>query len=266
MPEQNKPTTPKIRIHPVLISNLSTAEMDEIWEFAFRYTDTTREIYERSLRLKQKVYLMRDRERGNLIGLGAVQVTKVTFEGRPYLIIFGGNVLIDEAYRGLNVIQRLGLQNYLSARLHHPFTPIYFLFDTFSYKSFLMLSRNLREFYPRRDRPTPEWILRFVDFLAEQRYGEAWDPLRGIVVGTGDRKLRDWVVPVATKELKRPTIGFFVERNPGFRKGDLLVCIAPLNLGNIRSMVGNMFRRILQKRRAKAQAEGTKREEAKKGG
>ena len=29
--------------------------------------------------------------------------------------------------------------------------------DTFSYKSYLLLVRNLAEYWPRRDRPTPAW-------------------------------------------------------------------------------------------------------------
>ncbi|HRE46470.1 MAG TPA: hypothetical protein PLD47_01990 [Aggregatilineales bacterium] len=111
-----------------------------------------------------------------------------------------------------------------------------------------MLSRNMKEFYPRRDRPTPEWYARFVDFLARQRYGEAWDAERGIVEGTGDRKLRDFVLPVSTKELKLPTLRFFLERNPGFQKGDLLVCIAPLSISNMLSVVTNTIRRTRKKR------------------
>ena len=34
--------------------------------------------------------------------------------------------------------------------------------DTFSYKSYLLLARNLAEYWPRRDRPTPAAIRRVV--------------------------------------------------------------------------------------------------------
>ncbi|HRE46472.1 MAG TPA: hypothetical protein PLD47_02000 [Aggregatilineales bacterium] len=108
MSNQPKPAIGKrIRLESLPVPTLTAAHVDDIWTFANRFTDTTREIYERSLRQKQKVYLIRDHDSGELVGLAAVQRYPVTFEGRRYVIIFGGNVLLADGYRGLNIIQRL---------------------------------------------------------------------------------------------------------------------------------------------------------------
>ena len=91
-------------------------------------------------------------------------------------MIYTAHVIIREAWRGLNLLQKLGARTFLATRLRHPLQPIYWFFDTFSYKSYLLLPRNFREYWPRREERTPERYAALIDQLAAQMYGGAWRP------------------------------------------------------------------------------------------
>src|SRR5207247_8984780 len=94
--------------------------------------------------------------RGVMVCIAAIDVYRAGFRSETSTIIFTSSVVIDEPYRRHNVIQRIGLRFYLRARLNHAFRPIYWFFDTFSYKSYGLLPRNFVEYWPRYDRPPPE--------------------------------------------------------------------------------------------------------------
>ena len=91
------------------------------------------------------------RMNGALLGMAAIDIYPAEFRGRKIVVISTAHVLIRENWRGRNLVQKLGLRTFLAARLRYPLRPIYWFFDTFSYKSYLLLPRNFRTFWPRRD-------------------------------------------------------------------------------------------------------------------
>jgi hypothetical protein len=157
-------------------------------------------------------------------------------------VIYTSHVLLREEYRGHNLIQRAGLLTFLRTRLRFPFRPVYWFFDTFSYKSYLLLPRNFREYWPRFDRQTPERERALMNQLATQFYGEAWRPAQGIVARSGRKRLRPETAPIDEK-LATPEVDFFVRANPGHAEGDMLVCLCPLKATNWLSVGVRALRR-----------------------
>ncbi|HEX6690162.1 MAG TPA: hypothetical protein VF110_03355 [Burkholderiales bacterium] len=205
---------------------------DEIWGLTQAYYDTDRDFVEARLRAHSSLGLIRAQAAGELVGMASVDVYEETFRGRRLAVIFTSHVLLREAHRGHNLIQRLGLRVFLQTRLRHPLLPIYWFFDTFSYKSYLLLSRNLREYWPRHDRPTPEWEGALMAHLAERMYGADWRPEQGIVARSGRKRLRAEAAPIDGEISRAPDLRFFVRSNPGHAEGDMLVCLCPLSLAN----------------------------------
>src|SRR5712664_936967 len=125
-----------IRILPV--AALTAKEWDGIWELTQIYVGTRRPFYEAKLRAFPEVALFRNRS-GALVGIVALDVYRADFRSETSTIPFTSSVVIDEPYRRHNLIQRTGFRVFLRARLRHPFRPIYWFFDTFSYKSYGLL-------------------------------------------------------------------------------------------------------------------------------
>jgi hypothetical protein len=152
-------------------------------------------------------------------------------------------VCLEPAYRGLNAVQRAGLFRLALKRVRHPFSRVYWYFDTFSYKSYLLLPRNLAEYWPRRDRPTPAWESGVIELLARRHGGEVFRPSAGIV-GPQGRRLRPGIADVPPRD-PDPEIQYFLDRNPGYAAGDRLPCLCPLNARNVAAIAWTAIRRVL---------------------
>src|SRR5262249_11451740 len=149
------------------------------------------------------------------------------------IIIFTSSVVADERFRGRHLVLKTGLRLLLREKLRRPFAPAYWFFDTFSYKSYLILARNLGEFWPRRDRATPAETFAFIDRLAAERYGPDWNRETGVVRRSGCKQLRAGTAPIEGALRTDPDVSFFEAANPGHPQGDMLVCLAPLSARNL---------------------------------
>jgi hypothetical protein len=226
-----------MRTAPVLISirptrSLSPAELDEIWALTARYVEIPRPRYEEKLLELPEVGLWRARG-GALVGLAGLDVYTVAWRARTRIIVFTSSVVTDEQYRGRNLVLRTGLRVLLREKRRRPLAAAYWFFDTFSYKSYLVLARNLREFWPRRDGATPPDTLAFIDELASRRYGPDWNRESGVVRRSGYKRLRSTTAPIDRALSSDPDVNFFEAANPGHREGDMLVCLAPLTVRNL---------------------------------
>jgi len=240
---------PAIDIDVRPTATLTPSELDEIWTVTDRYVETTRDVYEKKLKALPEVGLWRTRD-GELVGLVSLDVYRDAWNGRESIIFFTSSVVIAEAYRGRNLVVRTGLRMILREKLRRPWLPAYWFFDTFSYKSYLLLPRYFRHYWPRRDRDTPREVIAFVDHLARRRYGDDWISESGIVRRSGTKRLRGTTAPVDASTFADPHVRFFESRNPGHAEGDMLVCLAPLTLSNILgALTEAIVRRALRPRR-----------------
>lgn len=236
-------------------ASLTPGELDEIWAVTDRYVDTDRTIYEEKLRELPEVGLWRTRS-GELVGLVGLDVYRVAWNGQTRVIFFTSSVVIDERHRGRNLVLRTGLKAFFREKRRRPLQPAFWFFDTFSYKSYLILPRNLGEFWPRRDRATPPEVARFIDFLATERYGAAWSAATGVVRHSGSKRLRAGTAPIDENHRADADVRFFEQANPGHANGDMLVCLVPLTLMNLSGAVVRALLRPRARRRARQTGSG----------
>jgi hypothetical protein len=221
-----------VTIDVVPTAAVSAPTWDEIWRLTQTFYDTERDYAEGKLKEHQRTVLFRSGGQRALVGMVSMDVYPVVFRGRRLAGIYTSHVLLDERHRGHNLIQRVGLRTFLETRLRFPFRPIYWFFDTFSYKSYLLLPRNFREFWPRFDRQTPEREHALMNQLAAQAYGSAWRPAQGIVARSGRKRLRPETAPLEPKLAGTSDLEFYARANPGHADGDMLVCLCPLTAAN----------------------------------
>jgi hypothetical protein len=221
--------------------SLTPAQWDEIWILTEEFFDVDRAYAEAELRKRSRVALVR--MNGALLGMAAIEVYTESFRGEPLTVIATTHVLLRENWRGRNLLQKLGFRTFLAERLRHPLRPIYWFFDTFSYKSYLLLPRNFREFWPRHDQPTPEPRAALIAQLAARTYGPAWRPARGVVVRSGHKRMRETAAPLVLTRDSDPDLEFFARSNPGHADGDMLVCLCPLTLSNWLTLARKALRR-----------------------
>jgi hypothetical protein len=227
-------------------STISPAQWEEIWTLTQEFYVVERGYVEAELRKRQRIALFR--MNGAVLGMAAIDVHRHVFRGRKVVAIATSNVIIRENWRGRNLVQRLGFRTFLAARLRHPLRPIYWFFDTSSYKSYLLLPHNFRTWWPRFDESTPEPVAALMNELATRAYGPAWRPARGVVVRSGRKRMGATAAPLELTPESDPNLRFFATANPGHAEGDMLICLCPLTLANWLTLARHAYTR--RRRRA----------------
>ena len=213
-------------------SALTASVWNEIWTLTAAFFDTDRAYAEAKLKEHQLIALFRTKNEGALIGMASMDVYPVVFQGRRLAIIYTVHVLLYEEYRGHNLIQRLGLRVFLKTRLKFPFRSIYWFFDTYSYKGYLLLPRNFWKFWPHPERTMPKRERALMNHLALRTYASDWRPERGVVLRSDQKRMKSNVALLNVNVPLTPELKFFSQVNPGHAEGDMLVCLCPLTITN----------------------------------
>ncbi|MCB9688295.1 MAG: hypothetical protein H6735_24870 [Alphaproteobacteria bacterium] len=215
--------------------------------------DMSADDFAASVAAKDFAVAMRD-ESGEVVGTLVAAWTQVPHPrtGSPAWLLGVHHTSIRPAWRGKNVVQVSGLQLLFRHRMRHPLAPTYWLFDTFSWHSYLGMARNFPASWPTAARPSFPPDEAAIVRAAMAVYPEAWDEAAG-VLRWGGRKLRESeAVPPAERVASDPDIGFFVAANPGYVQGDCLVCLASLAWRHVAlaawtSFVGRPLRRVFRR-------------------
>lgn len=226
---------------------LSLADRDALFEVYSRSVEVERAAFDDAVTAADHVIEYRDRRHGVLRGMGLVSVIDAEHEGRPARVIWTGSVLIESAYRGQAAIETAAMAYLARELVRHPGARHFWFFDTFSYKSYLLMARNFEEFWPRPDRAMPEGDRALLEQLARARYGARWDPERGLAASAGKR-LKDGVAPMPRGSTD-PWIEYFARANPTAADGTVLVCLCPLHRRNLARLAQRWAERALAPRR-----------------
>lgn len=212
----------------VPVAALDAAARDAMWDlFARHYEDVTREAFDADLAEKRDVILARDAGDGSVQGFSTLAWARWRHEGRAFLAIFSGDTVVAPEYWGQRAVQNAFGAYFTRLKLRHPFTPLYWFLVSKGYKTYLLLTRNFPEHWPRHDRAMPAWERGALDLLARARFGDAWRPDEGVVrFGRPAGRLREGVAPLDEGVLAAPDAGFFHRANPGHARGDELACLA----------------------------------------
>ncbi len=227
------------------ISDLTVSQKNSMWEVFCRYYDNaSREAFERDLEQKTEVILLKDVKEGSIQGFSTLHFSKRIHEGKRVAVVFSGDTVIEKRYWGQSALQWRFFFYVIRKKLTHPFHRTYWFLISKGYKTYLLLTRNFVEYWPRYEEPTPPWQLSLIDTLSRERFSGAWVPERGVIDFKGTKDiLRESIAPIREELLKVPDIRFFVEKNPGHGKGDELCC-----LGRVDSRMAQVYPRKIIKR------------------
>ena len=115
------------------------------------------------------------------------------------------------------------------------------------HRTYRYLTSFARRYYPNWRYATPPETQELIDFLAQRKFGDAYKSDLGIVsFPSSQGHLRsDWA-EMSEHVTCKPNVRFFLERNPGFQRGDELVCLTELREDNLRAHVRREFSEALR--------------------
>jgi hypothetical protein len=209
--------------------------------YATYYDATSPALFERDLHDKDWVVVLRD-ESGMLAGFSSLAIVDATIGGRCLRAIYSGDTIIERAHWGTQALAFTWLRFAGSIKAQAPERPLYWFLIVKGHRTYRYLSAFSVHFYPHWQMPTPAWAHAIMQQLARQRFEEAYDSERGIVSFDRSRgHLRPVWAAVEPEEAARPDVAFFLRSNPGYTRGDELVCLTELSCSNLRPLARRVF-------------------------
>jgi hypothetical protein len=236
-------SAPSVHVTIRRIAELGQHDWAEIFDFGSDYFEGA---FITSIQGKRDLVRLRGDD-GRLLGIGALEIFDVTHAQRTVTVFHAGNAAFAEGTRGQGYVHRIGFRYFIRAKCRHPWRPVYVAFTTFSWRSYLSLTRNFRHYWPRHHTPLPAWEAGLYQQLGLRLLGEQYDPAAGVARNL-DRRLRPDIAAIPDRIAADPDVLHFVTCNAGYASGDVLLCLAPLSLANWWSAA----RRITLRRRRRA--------------
>ena len=218
----------------VSVADVTNSERDQMFSLMEAcYEGMERSVFEDDLREKQWVILLEDPIHHVVCGFSTQTLLEADVEGHPTRALFSGDTIVAPEYWARNPLAQVWGQFALSLIDADRPTPLYWFLITKGYKTYRFLPVFFDEFYPRHDRPTPEWARCVIDALGRHKYPTGYDREAGIVrAGDSGCRLRSGVAGITERRLQDPHVRFFAEQNPNHTLGDELCCFAPLTREN----------------------------------
>jgi hypothetical protein len=215
-----------LRARVVPVAAVTDGELAQMWRlFEATYEDVDEATFRVDLAAKQHVIVLDD---GAVQGFSTMREIEVTVAGRRHLGLFSGDTVVAPAYWGTRVLGRAFLGHLFARRLRAPLTPYWWILISKGYKTYLMMANNFEEHWPRHEQSTPPDADVVIRAFGDALFGADYRADAGVVRWERPRgRLRAGLADVTPALIEAsPRVAFFERRNPGWRHGDELFCVA----------------------------------------
>jgi hypothetical protein len=214
-------------------------EMFALFERYYECTSYTR--FAADLADKDRVIVLRD-DNGALCGFSTLAVYERLHAAERLRVIFSGDTVVDELHWGQQALASAWLRLAGEIKAEQPSMPLYWFLISKGHRTYRYLSAFSREFFPAPDRAVPARMAELMAFLARDRFGDAYDPAAGVLrFDQSHGHLRDDYARVTAAHLQLREVAYFLARNPGYARGEELVCLCELSADNLQPMARRAF-------------------------
>lgn len=182
------------------------------------------------------ILLRRDHSEGEIVGFSTLMVLTLTLPNETIKGVFSGDTFVLPEYRssiGLGV--GLG-QYFVETYEQFPKQKVYYILMSKGWRTYKILPFFFKEFAPHYEKPISAYEKALIDAFGKTKYPHHYQPETGLILfGQSAARLRlDSIdtMPVKMDEHTR----FFLQRNPGYLRGDELVCVARVGPENATSI------------------------------
>ena len=207
--------------------------------YARYYAAADRETFERDLNGKDSAFLVWDGDQ--LAGFSTLQVSRTLLDGAPIRVAYSGDTIIERAYWGSTAFSFAWVRH-MGRLAAQEDAPLFWLLIVKGWRTYRYLATFGLEFVPDWRKPDHPSLARLRDALALSQFGAAYDCSAGLVRYSNSQGhlASPWAVP-SEREARRPDVEFFLSRNPGYVRGDELVCLIELSSANMRPLTRRLF-------------------------
>ena len=214
------------------VSDLSTRQIDRMFTLMNTYyQNVSKDKFAADLAGKDGVLLLADAQH-DVHGFTTYVTLRTMFQGESYRILYSGDTIIEPTYWGHMTLFRT-FAALLKALMRQDVQPVYWFLLSKGIRTYLMLPLYFKHFYPCCHHGAAEDEADLLHHLAATRFGPQWLAQEGIVrLDPPADRLRDDLAFIPAEKQDNPHIRFFLDKNPGYVRGDELACLAKISQDN----------------------------------
>lgn len=230
-----------MKISCLTVADVSLNQKEQMFDLmATYYANVTWQQFLKDLSDKQWVLVLE--ESNKTIGFSTQKFFTHTHQGQEIGVVFSGDTVIDRLHRTSQVLAYAFGHFMCNINKRDPSRPLYWMLITKGIRTYRYLPLYFKEFYPRACAPTPEFYARLMTDLGLHLFPDRYDVNRGIVKAAASAQwLKEFDTPERDFFKKDFRYRYFYERNPGYYRGDELLCLARFDKAQIRPKVMHMI-------------------------
>lgn len=207
------------------------------------YDGSSAAIFFGDLAQKDEVLLVRDGR--TLVGFSTFRFFEHDWRGQRVGVVYSGDTVVAREHWGQQALAFDWISRMGAIKRARPERPLYWLLLVKGHRTFRYLPLFAKSFHPHwseiRDDLKP-----LADELATAMFPRDYNAATGVVELAESRgHLKPDIATPAPAEAARDDVGFFLKRNPGYRRGHELVCIAELEPHNMKPLTLRLFQKEL---------------------
>jgi hypothetical protein len=178
-----------------------------------------------------------------LVGFTTLRVFECDWGSERRRVVYSGDTVVDRRHWGQQALAFAWIQRVGELRRECPQVPLYWFLLVKGHRTYRFLPAFARSFHPHwqhgRDDLKP-----FADALALEMFPDHYNPATGVVEFEPSRgQLKPDIAQPTGAASTREDVGFFLARNPGYRRGHELVCLCELEERNLKPLALRLFRK-----------------------
>jgi len=206
------------------------------------YQKISEEMFHADLENKQFCGLLKD-ESGIIRGFTTYRIlTYKTRRSSLVRILFSGDTVIEPAYWGSQELVKGWCQTVGKFKNDYPNEPLYWYLMSKGHRTYMYLPLFFKKYHPAIYQKNED-LEEVADLVSKELYPNCWNRNKGII--EFDESLGELKTDYGAASYNRSSnkyVEFFLEKNPGFHKGDELVCITEICPENLRGLARKSFK------------------------
>jgi hypothetical protein len=172
------------------------------------------------------IILCKDHSEGEIVGFSTLMVLTLTLPTEEIKGIFSGDTVVLPEYRsstGLGV----GLcQYFVDTYEQFPQHKVYYILISKGWRTYKIMPFFFQEFAPHHQKSTSACEKAVIDAFGKTKYPHYYHPETGLILfGKHAARLKPESIDAVPLKMDAHT-QFFLQRNPGYLRGNELVCVA----------------------------------------
>ncbi len=238
----NKNCNSSLTTQVVDIPMLTEQSKVAMFELYFQYYESTsQDLFLSDLSSKDQVIVLYDNV-GILRGFSTLKLLARQVNGQPCQIIFSGDTIIHHSFWGKQALAFSWLRRAGEIKAEQPGIPLYYLLIVKGHRTYRYLQAFTYNYYPHWQDITPQSTQDLMHKLGEKLFPQYYQQGSGLIqfpVSHGHLR-PEWAEP-PQETLSRPEVNYFLNKNPGYRQGDELLCFTELSTENFRPLARRLF-------------------------